>query len=933
MGDRGMQMSNTRIGAFCTKWLGDWGGILTALFMLFGAVYVFYLFFSWGGVEAKPLISNLATIIIYAGPLIMAARVSRNPGISPRVRRGWAFIALAQLSFIVGTAQWMYFENYLGEQPFPSWADAGYLCFYPLMLMGMLSLVAKMTSAEERLNFALDASVILLGGGMVLWYFLLRPIAQSHDGNTLKTVLSLAYPIADLVLLLGISSLLLRRTAFSSRGVINLLLLGVVVNFVADFVFGYQSLAGTYETGTPVDALFTLANVPVMIAAHMRQVRVSNGEYESELGQATVSRFFWVPYIAVAAVYLVLMKVALERDTEVLVYAIVAAGCVTALVIFRQFLFLRENIKTNAALTELQERIHGIVSASTDAIALADLAGPIQEVNDSFLRLTGRRRDEIVGKMSYLDFVAEDYLEFSVTPDMVIDTGRPLEYERELVKKDGSIRNISTTLYTVNGAQGLPAAMAVVVRDITDRRSLESQLTRQALHDPLTGLANRVLLADRTKIALSRSIRHRSRIALLYLDLDNFKTVNDTLGHAAGDDLLATVATRVQACLRSTDTAARIGGDEFAVLIDDLGETNDHTKIADRILEALRKPIQVSGREAYVGVSIGIALGTGHDDHEDLIRNADVAMYTAKRGGKNRYAVYQEAMHTALVRRAQLETELRTAIEQRQFEVHYQPIVDLSHRSLVAVEALVRWNHPRKINVGPAEFIPIAEELDLIGELGQFVLNQSCAQVAQWQREMPDDNSFALAVNISCRQLADPAFPQMVKDACDRALFSPAALILEITESTMLHNSEDTIRQLNEIRSLGTRLAVDDFGTGYSSLSYLHKYPIDVLKIDRAFVEMVNKGSEAAAMAKAIISMSETLRFTTIAEGIETVEQSEKLLELGCSYGQGYYYSRPKTALEMHEYLQQQFVQKTIRLSRALPKSSHSAGGIQTVAF
>ena len=298
--------------------------------------------------------------------------------------------------------------------------------------------------------------------------------------------------------------------------------------------------------------------------------------------------------------------------------------------------------------------------------------------------------------MSYLDFVSENYLEMSLTPDMAIDTGRPIEYEKDLVKKDGAIRNVATTLYSVNDARGEPNALAVVIRDITERRSLERQLTHQALHDPLTGLANRVLLSDRISMALNRSKRSRGKLALLYIDLDNFKTVNDTLGHAGGDCLLATVAERISSCLRATDTAARMGGDEFAVLIENIGEANDETLVAKRILDELRTAIRIHDKEAFVGASIGIALSqTDTLDPDILIRSADIAMYAAKKSGKNKYAVYKDDMHAETLHKATIESEIRGAVERNEFEVYYQPIMDLSDGSLVALEALLRWNHPR----------------------------------------------------------------------------------------------------------------------------------------------------------------------------------------------------------------------------------------------
>jgi diguanylate cyclase (GGDEF)-like protein/PAS domain S-box-containing protein len=902
-----VSVSNPENSGWAREWFANWGGILLAAFGAFACAYFAYLYFHWGGEEYKSIVSNVVTVVLYMVPCVLAWRASMFDTLTDRTRWAWRFVSFGMMAFVVGQILWIYFENYLGEQPFPSWADVGYLAYYPLMLAGLLLMVEKMRTREERINFSLDASIVMIGGGMVIWYFLLRPIAGSHDGDSLKTVLSLAYPIADLVLLLGIVSLLLRRTGFGSRWIVNLLLAGVVINFIADFVFSYQSLEGTYETGNPVDGLFTLACMPVAVAAHLQYIQARNGILAVEPNVVGESKFFWTPYLAVAVVYLVLVKVVYEHSVALMEVSVLVAGVVTALVVVRQFLFVRESTRTHNALTELQQRIQGIYSASTDAIGLADFEGTITEVNESFTALTGYRRDEIVGRMRYQDFIPEDHLERSIAPDTSAAPGRQLEFERDLTRKDGSFRTVTTTLYPVDGSDGEPAAMAIVIRDITDRISLEKQLTYQALHDPLTGLANRALLRQRVTGSLKRAARRDRQVALMFLDLDNFKIVNDTMGHAAGDVLLTTIAHRLESCLRGGDLAARLGGDEFAVLIEDITTPGEELAVATRLLEEIGKPVTIEGKDVIVGSSIGVARSVaGVSQTEDLLRNADVAMYTSKRNGKNRYSVFEDEMHAAVIERAKLEEELRSAITNGEFEVRYQPILDLNTEAVVALEALLKWNHPRGIPIGPAEFIPIAEEANLIGEIGRMVLAEACSQVARWQRTYKSGRPFALSVNISGRQFMDADFITAMRMAYGTAGLSPKTLILEITESVMMTNTEATVRMLEDIRKLGVRLAVDDFGTGYSSLSYLHKFPIDVLKIDSSFTEKID-GKEGAAMAQAIISMGETLSLATIAEGVETYEQAEKLKGFGCTYGQGYHFARPLNVTEMDQFLKQSF--------------------------
>jgi diguanylate cyclase (GGDEF)-like protein/PAS domain S-box-containing protein len=920
-------MTYEEIGAktFAQEWLGDWGGKLTAAFGAFLIFHVAYVLFHLGSADAQSLTSNIITLIIYAGPCIAAWRASRHPNLSTRARRAWRLIALADFAFIVGTIIWMYLENYLGEQPFPSWADAGYLAFYPLMFAGLLSMVEKFRSGEERWSFVLDASIVLIGGSMVVWYFLIRPMSAAADDDTLKTVLSIAYPVGDLVLLLGICSLLLRRAANVSRVPVNFLMIGMLFNFAADFAFSYLSLKGTYATGDPVDALFTLACFPVMLAAHSQYVLASRSGVVCMPRNEPTTRNFWVPYLAVAVAYLVLLAVVHETNSMLLDLVIGVAGLVTGLVIIRQFMFLRANTKARRELTEMQERIQGIYSASTDAIGLADFEGTLNEVNDSFIRLTGFHREEIVGVMKYQYFLPDsDPAEPSAPPD-----AGQARFEKTLVRRDGTKLSVTTTLYPVNDAAGKPVAMAVVIRDISDRRALEEKLTFQAMHDALTGLANRALLHNRVAAAVNRAGRRNTSVSLLFLDLDNFKTVNDTMGHAAGDELLRSVSDRLRRCLRLSDTPARLGGDEFAILLEDVGHSVKDLAIAERVREAIQRPVEIDGKQVLVGASIGIARLRPFETPDDLLRNADVAMYTAKRSGKNRVAFFEDEMHQTLLKRVRLEEEMRAGIVSGEFRLKFQPIVDLASDDVVGVETLLRWDHPRGLSIGPDEFIPIAEEASLISSLGRFVMYEACDQAGRFNRDLPSDQGLALSVNVSSKQFMDDDFIDMVTDACSRGGIKPSDLIIEITENTMLNNAEATIKRLDAIKQLGIRLAIDDFGTGYSSLSYLHKFPIGLLKIDRSFIENIADSREAQAMVRAIISMSETLNLTTVAEGIENAEQAEILGLMDCQWAQGFHFAAPLDADELRSFLADR--RRPSKIYRTRVPDIHSTGGLRVL--
>jgi diguanylate cyclase (GGDEF)-like protein len=431
-----------------------------------------------------------------------------------------------------------------------------------------------------------------------------------------------------------------------------------------------------------------------------------------------------------------------------------------------------------------------------------------------------------------------------------------------------------------------------------ENRGLEAKLVHQAFHDALTGLANRALFRDRAQHALSRSARGERHCVLL-VDLDDFKSVNDTFGHAAGDRVLEVTAERLLRATRGCDTVARIGGDEFAVLLEDIGTDADALVVVDRIQSAIRHPIEVENRVAIVGSSIGVAHPRSGERIDELLRNADVAMYRAKDDGKGRHVVFEPEMYTELLQRMELESDLRGALDRKEFRVVYQPIVELGTSAIVGLEALVRWDHRDGTPRSPATFIALAEETGLIVPIGRWVLHEACRQGRAWLGVAALGEVPTMSVNVSARQLMDPAFAEFTASVLEETKFPANRLILEITESVVMSNDRAAIEQLHALRSLGVRLAIDDFGTGYCNLSYLQAFPVDVLKIDRSFVTNVASNGGDAALASSIVSLATTLRLRTIAEGVEDAAQRDHLLALGCTHGQGYLFARPVGADEV----------------------------------
>lgn len=430
-------------------------------------------------------------------------------------------------------------------------------------------------------------------------------------------------------------------------------------------------------------------------------------------------------------------------------------------------------------------------------------------------------------------------------------------------------------------------------RDITAERRLQEELAHQAFHDALTNLANQALFRDRVDHALTRAHRRPAELAVMFIDLDNFKTVNDSLGHTAGDELLVRVTERLLACVRDEDTVARLGGDEFAVLVEDIDGPDDAIAVAERVSAAFDHSIRVGDQEIFVSASLGIAFA----DHgsrqpigsDQLLRNADLAMYTAKRRGKGRFETYEPTMHEAAVERLAVEADLRNAVARNELVVHYQPMVDIGTGFVRVVEALVRWDHPTRGLVPPMSFIPLAEETGIIDKIGLFVLHQACTDTARLRQDSP---GIAVSVNVSPRQLRTPSIVSDVVNVLAVSGLPADALILEITEGAMMHDPEGVAETLKALHDIGVRLAVDDFGTGYSSLSYLQRFPIDIVKIDRSFVDKVD--SDPDSLVPTIVRMAQSLRLTAVAEGVESGGQLDRLRDLGCDLAQGFHLARPQ---------------------------------------
>ena len=571
-----------------------------------------------------------------------------------------------------------------------------------------------------------------------------------------------------------------------------------------------------------------------------------------------------------------------------------ALGAVLTIKVLEWFAIARETSET---------RFKTLVQHSSDLVAVVDGVGQFSYLSPSFSRILGWVPSDFDARPAADLLHPSDLASLRVQAAKLAEaSGESIRSEIRLQHADGSLHWFEATVVNHLDDPNIGGIVANL-HEITDRKVLEEELRHQAFHDSLTALANRALFTDRIEHALVRQGRTLEPVAVLLVDVDDFKAVNDSLGHGVGDRLLVEIAKKLRQAVRASDTVARLGGDEFAVLLEDPYGAEGPAEAAERILAAFATGIVLDDRPFAISASIGAAVATpGTCSADELIRNADVAMYAAKAQGKNRWVAFEAGMHVAIQKRLELKTGLFEAVSAgNQMELHYQPLVDLTTRKVIGVEALLRWNHPGYGLVAPLDFLPLAEESGMIVPLGRWVLDEAVAQLVAWRQRYPSMADLTMAINVSARQLDDPSFVGYIDAVLTGARLDPSALVLEITESVLMR--EDIVVRLSELKALGVCLAIDDFGTGYSSLSYLQEFPVDVLKVDRSFVSSMTDESRQAALTEAVVHMGASLNLHTVAEGVEREEQAAQLLEIGCTYAQGFLFAKPLPARDFEALL------------------------------
>jgi diguanylate cyclase (GGDEF)-like protein/PAS domain S-box-containing protein len=575
-------------------------------------------------------------------------------------------------------------------------------------------------------------------------------------------------------------------------------------------------------------------------------------------------------------------------------------GLMTFLALWVVLRIYREHKQVEAQLREKEQHYHSLFDHNQDAVFTIDLNGCVLESNPACTHVTGYRAEELLNK-PLSDLIVPEHKEETSRRFRLVLTGQPQEYELSILNKQGQRVDLIVKNLPKHENGKVIGALGIA-KDITEQKRSEERMWRMAYYDLLTGLPNKLLFLERLSEELKLAREQGKQVGVLLFDLDRFKLINDTFGHRMGDRLLREVAERLGECLREVDTFSRTGGDEFSLIVPGLSGHEEAKQVAKRIMEELEQPFLVEGHEFYITVSIGISMfPTNGEDADELLKNGDTAMYQAKQQGRNNFQFYSKSMNDWAIQRVALENDLRRALERREFELYYQPQINVATGEVIGLEALVRWNHPTRGRVSPAEFIPLAEESGLIVPLGTWVMEEACRQVREWH--LKGYPKVRAAVNLSARQFQREDLVETVARVLQESGLEPQYLDLEITESVTMHNVERVIMTLHELKDLGIHISLDDFGTGYSSLSYLKHFPIHMLKIDQSFVRDITTDPDDAAIANSIIAMAHSLNIGVIAEGVETEDHLAYLLEHGCKEMQGYFFSPPLPADEVEKLL------------------------------
>jgi diguanylate cyclase (GGDEF)-like protein/PAS domain S-box-containing protein len=812
-----------------------------------------------------------------------------------RMRRFWMLVSASCFVWGLGEGVWAYYTVGLGAQvPSPSLADVGFLSAVPLMVAALLAFPLAPARSLARVMLLLDGALVAAATLFVSWALVLGPVYRAHQGGVLAQTVTLAYPAAD-VLIVVVALFVASRASRSAR--IPLLLVGggVLALAFSDSAFAYLTESGRYGSGLNVDIGWIVGFLLLGLAPIWSSDAVA---WKASAERPTVLGVL-MPYVPVAGA--LVLAIVYSVSARRLGTFLVVDGVVLALVLScRQLLALLHSVSAGnqqVALFAALER------HSSDLTTIVSADGTILYQSVSSGTLLGHPPEQLEGRAFEEILHPDDAPGFlHALAQVTSAAGNETTSDWRLRHRDGHYVDAESRAVNLL-ADANVRGVTINSRNISERKQLEEELRNQAVRDPLTGLANRTLLNDRLAHALELRKTDNRDLAVLFVDLDDLKNVNDGLGHTVGDELLQEVGRRLQSVVRATDTVARVSGDEFAIVLDDVLSPSDTEGMADRVLDSFRHPFLLAGQERRSHASLGIAVADSETaDAASLLHEADIAMYAAKASGKNRRATYRRGMHEHALDQLQLTADMRLAVGNDELVVVYQPIIDLATKRITSVEALMRWQHPTRGLLVPDAFIPAAETSGLIIPMGRWLLRRACREVRTWP-ELEAGPPLKLNVNLSARQLDDPDLITDVAGALAESRLEPSRLTFEITETALLHDLDSAMAVLNALRALGVELAIDDFGTGYSSLSYLRQLPVNEIKIDRSFISAMTESEESAKLVRTIMQLADDFHLRTVAEGVETSVQLERLRAADCGLAQGYLFARPLSEAELQDAL------------------------------
>ena len=856
---------------------------------------------TWGGERVTSVVASYNPLLAQLAAMAVIVRLLAGKTLTGYRRIAWWFVLVALASDFCATSAWAYLAL-VDNSYYGTWVDALYVLYYPLFGAACLLLFKEQGGSFRRRRIWLDVATFALGLGTALWVLIFGPAAKAAGHTEASVIATFGYSAGNTITMVAAAILFMQVMNWKSERATMLLIASAACTLVTDVWWVIAQIKGTYVLGALIDMGYCFNSALVASAALLEYSRVRAVETEPN-NEGNVYSFLPVFAVLMAILLLFGEQVGTHGFESTVLLAVVAVGA--GLVVARQMSVRHDVMRLNRALAarQTEARLTELVRRSSDLIAVVNVDGLLAYVSPAADRVLGVASEDLHHTAALSLFGTENEKRLGEFLENLQGDGigaADLEIEVQTPAGDRRSLQVSGSDHRMSSAI---AGLTLTIRDVTEHKLLEAQLRSLAFYDPLTLLANRSLFSDRVRHAVDR-IADGLTPAVLFIDLDNFKTINDGLGHGAGDKLLCACAQRIVQGTRAADTVARLGGDEFAVLIDNVSSAGAAEAVANHVLKSLTMPIEIEGRELHVTASIGICLAGPQTTTEHLLRNADAAMYRAKAMGKGQAVMFEAEMAKAARRRLLIEQELAAAVERKELFVHYQPIVDLKSAHLVGVEALMRWRHPTRGIVMPGEFIPISEETGQIVPMTQWILRQACFDAASLKRTVHHGEGLRLSVNISGRYLQHAGIIEDVRAALRDSGLDADSLVLEVTESLLLQESPELERRLGELKSLGIRLALDDFGTGYSSLAYLHRFPLDVLKIDRSFIQQLSgesdeKVKDASALARAILSLAEALGLDTVAEGIEIESQREAVLKLGCQTGQGFTFGKPMPLAEL----------------------------------